>query len=610
MGRLSLTLMLLAALPAALPAMAQTAPPASVGPCYGETVIVDGREVCEPIPATDDFDRLLADYESFRRDSDPFVADQDGDRDALRRLPDITPEAEALRTAQAEAFLKRHTALADAVPEGRQLDYDLLGYVLGEQLRLAPFDAARLPFVNDSGFFSLPGSLARNTVFRTPDDYAAYATRLTKIPAQFRDHRANMDRGIATGYTASAAILPGVIDQIRLLAEMPFEEHPAFAPFANIPEGFSDRDKTRLRDLGEAAVKSSVIPAYRDLLAYMEETYAPAANPGVGLQDTPALREYYKALVKHHTTLDITPDEVHRIGLSEVRRIRREMDAVIAESGFEGDFGEFVEFLRTDDQFYAKSEDELLMRASWLAKQVDGMMPEYFGMLPRLPYGVMKVPDSIAPNYTTGRYWGGDLEKGRAGNYMVNTYDLRARPLYNLPALTLHEGVPGHHHQIALAQEQEGVPAFRQVLYPTAFGEGWGLYSEKLGEEMGLYKTPYEKFGRLTYEMWRACRLVVDTGLHWKGWTRERAEGCFLENSALSRSNIRSEVDRYISWPGQALGYKIGELKIIELRERAERELGSEFDIRAFHDAILEDGGLPLDILESKMLRWISDRKA
>ena len=601
MGRHTLALALTLALGTSALAQSPT--------CYGEIVIVDGVETCQAVPARDSFDRLLADYEQWRKDSNPFVADRDGDRDALRRLPDVSPEFDARQRVDVDNFALRHAALEDTVLPEARLDYDLLGYVLRESQRLAPFDAARMPMTNDSGFFSLPGSLARQTVFRTPDDYAAYATRLTKVPAQFRAHRANLDRGIETGYTASAAILPGIIDQIRTLAETAPEDQPAYQPFKTFPATFSERDRTRLRDLGAAAMRSSVIPAYRDLLAYMKETYAPAANPGVGLPNTPAMREYYKALVKYHTTLDITPDEVHRIGLSEVARIRREMDAVIRETGFEGDFQQFVEFLRTDPQFYAQTEDELLMRAAWLAKQVDGMMPQYFGTLPRLPYGVMKVPDEIAPNYTTGRYWGGDLEKGKAGNYMVNTYDLSARPLYNLPALTLHEGVPGHHHQIALAQEQDDVPAFRQDLYPTAFGEGWGLYSERLGEEMGFYKTPYERFGRLTYEMWRACRLVVDTGLHWKGWTREQAENCFLENSALSRSNIRSEVDRYISWPGQALGYKIGELKIVELRERAEKELGEAFDIRAFHDAVLEDGGLPLDILEAKILRWIEERK-
>jgi len=596
--KLSAALLMGAALSAVSPAQAQTT-------CFGELVVVDGREVCQTIPVNDNFERLLGDYEAWRLSADPFYADSKGDTEARRRLPDPSPEAEARDLGYLRGFSQRHAALSGVITDTDQLNYDLLGFVITNQLRTAPFDAARLPVRNDSGFFTLPASMGRNTVFRSADDYAAYAERLTKVPAFFKAHRANLDRGIETEYTASADILPGIIAIIRRMAETEVEDHPAFAPFKSYPDTFSGREQKRLTALGRAAVKSSVIPAYADLLDYFEETYAPAARTTAGIGTSPQMREYYKALVKQFTTLDMTPDEVHKIGQREVRRIRREMDKVIEEAEFEGSFAEFVEFLRTDPQFYAQSEEELLMRASWLAKQVDGKMPDYFGKLPRLPYGVLKVPDDIAPNYTTGRYWGGDLEKGRAGNYMVNTYALDQRPLYNLPALTLHEGVPGHHHQISLGQELEDVPPFRQSLYPTAFGEGWGLYSEKLGEEMGMYKTPYEKFGRLTYEMWRACRLVVDTGMHWKGWTREQAEACFLENSALSRSNIRTEVDRYISWPGQALGYKIGELKIIELREKAERELDEDFDIRAFHDAVLSEGGLPLAVLEQRMEDWI-----
>ncbi len=352
-------------------------------------------------------------------------------------------------------------------------------------------------------------------------------------------------------------------------------------------------------------MNARVYPAYKKLLMFLETEYAPAARTAVGIGTSEAGRAYYQALVKYFTTLDLTPDEVHELGLSEVKRIRGEMDVVIRQSGFEGSFAEFLAFLRTDKQFYAKTAEDLLKEAAWIAKRVDGQMPKYFGKLARLSYGVMAVPDEIAANYTTGRYWSGNPEQGLAGNYVVNTYDLSQRPLYNLPALTLHEGVPGHHHQISLAQEMQDVPEFRRSLYPGAFGEGWGLYSEKLGVEMGIYRTPYENFGRLTYEMWRACRLVVDTGMHWKGWTRAQAEACFLENSALSPHNIRTEVERYISWPGQALSYKIGELKILELRGRAEKRLGSDFDIRKFHDEVLGVGGIPLSILEARIDAWI-----
>jgi len=387
------------------------------------------------------------------------------------------------------------------------------------------------------------------------------------------------------------------------------EDHPFFEPFKTYPESLAAEEQTRLRALGEAAMKIAVFPAYRDLAKYLKKTYIPKARATVGIGTTPEGRAYYEALTKYFTTLDVTPDEVHQIGLNEVARIRGEMDKIILTTGFEGSFAEFLDFLRTDPQFYVTDPKQLLKEAAYIAKKVDGLMPQYFKTLPRLSYGVIKVPDEIAANYTTGRYWGGNPKQGRAGNYVVNTHNLPMRPLYNLPALTLHEGVPGHHHQISLGQELKDVPKFRKSLYPNAFGEGWGLYSEKLGEEMGIYTTPYEKFGRLTYEMWRACRLVVDTGMHYKGWTREQAEACFFENSALAAHNIKTEVERYISWPGQALAYKMGELKIVELRERAENALGERFSIREFHDAVLLDGGVPLGILEANIDIWIAEQQ-
>ena len=335
-----------------------------------------------------------------------------------------------------------------------------------------------------------------------------------------------------------------------------------------------------------------------------------AARTTAGLGNSEMEREYYRAVTRYFTTLDLTPDEIHDIGLREVSRIRGEMDSIIEETNFDGSFAEFLNFLRTDPQFYAKTRKELLMHASFLAKKIDGKMPEYFATLPRLSYGVIPVPQEIEKTYTTGRYFSCNPERGQAGNYVVNTYNLPNRPLYNLPALTAHEGVPGHDMQIAIGQELKDLPKFRKSLYPNAFGEGWGLYAEKLAGEMGLYETPYERFGQLSYEMWRACRLVVDTGLHWKGWTREQAEACFFENSALAPHNIKTEVERYISWPGQALAYKIGELKILELRKRAETQLGDKFNIRRFHDAILLDGGMPLDILETKINRWIFEEQS
>jgi len=569
----------------------------------GSIVIVNGNTECR---IADNLDRLIADVEQFDLMGNPVRAGNEGDREALRRLADVSFEGTQAAAVQVKNFLNRHAALAGKpMTKQAQLNYDLLGFVLKQRDRLAPFDGARIPFTNDSGFHNELAYISRQTRFETIDDYEAYAARLSQLPRYFGQHKDNMRRGIKTGMTASRDILPSLIDVIENYTETSPEDHAFYRPFKTFPDTIETAEQERLKALGAVAIKASVLPAYQDLLAFFKTEYLPFARVEAGIGISPHARDYYRALVRHFTTLDLTPDEVHDIGLKEVARIRSEMDAIIAETGFKGSFKEFLTFLRTDPQFYATSEEQLLKEAAWLAKKIDGRMPEFFGHLPRLSYGVIPVPKEIAPNYTTGRYWGGNPEQGQAGNYVVNTYDLKQRPLYNLPALTAHEGVPGHHHQIAIAQELKDVPRFRQSLYPNAFGEGWGLYTEKLAAEMGIYSTPYEKFGQLTYEMWRACRLVVDTGMHWKGWSREQAEACFFDNSALAPHNIKTEVERYISWPGQALAYKIGELKILELRKKAEDTLGDNFSIRDFHDVLLGDGGMPLDLLEAKMLRWI-----
>jgi uncharacterized protein (DUF885 family) len=565
--------------------------------------------VCKPYAATETFDsleKIIADMRRAALKHDPVQAGNEGDREALRHLPDVSTTANMAGVAETRKLLARYKALDSATLHGEGLlNHRLLGYVLGRNLILADYDTSRLPFTNDSGFFNMMSYVSRQTKFKTTDDYEAYAARLTELPRFFEQHMDNMRRGMATGYTASEEIIPGIVEVVTTISKGEAEDHSLYQPFTTFPDTISNDDQARLKALGLKTVKEAVLPAYDTLLSFIQNEYGPSARKTVGIGTNEAGRNYYKALVKYFTTLDITPDEVHELGLSEVKRIRGEMDDIIAQTEFEGSFKDFLNFLRTDEQFYAKSAEDLLKEAAWIAKRIDGQMPKYFGKLPRLSYGVMAVPDEIAANYTTGRYWGGNPEQGLAGNYVVNTYDLSQRPLYNLPSLTLHEGVPGHHHQISLAQEMKNVPEFRQSLYPNAFGEGWGLYSEKLGVEMGIYRTPYEQFGRLTYEMWRACRLVVDTGMHWKGWSRTQAEACFLENSALAPHNIRTEVDRYISWPGQALAYKIGELKILELRKRAEDKLGSEFDVRSFHDEVLGAGGIPLNILEDRIDMWI-----
>ena len=576
--------------------------------CPGGSVIeLDGQMACEK---EDSLILLISDFEAAEVKHDVYRRGQEGDRTALKQLPDISPELVERRNMLTTKLLARHAALSTAPMNVEdRLNYDLLGFVLTQRQRLAPFDTARVPFTNDSGFFNQLTFVVRQTSFQTTEDYEDYAARLTRLPRYFAQAKENMRRGIRTNFTASAEILPAIQEMIDSLANETVDEHPLFAPFTKFPDDFLEEDKTRLQGLGKAALESAVLPSYRDLSKFMREEYATAARTTAGLGPSEPEREYYRAATRFFTTLDIGPDEIHALGLSEVARIRGEMDAIIADIGFEGGFAEFLNFLRTDPQFYAKTRKELLMHASFIAKQIDGKMPEYFETLPRLSYGVIPVPKAIEKSYTTGRYFSGNPERGKAGNYVVNTYNLPNRPLYNLPALTAHEGVPGHHMQIAIGQELEGLPKFRKSLYPNAFGEGWGLYAEKLAGEMGIYSTPYERFGQLSYEMWRACRLVVDTGLHWKGWTREEAETCFLENSALAPHNIKTEVQRYMSWPGQALAYKIGELKILELRAETEAELGDDFDIRKFHDAVLSNGGLPLDILEKQIQRFIFEEK-
>jgi len=595
---------------ASAPAFAQDNPIALdfSATCPGGTVIsLDDQIICEK---EDTLALLISDFEAAELRGNIYRLGQEGDREALKQLPNISPEADLLRNQLTTQFLSRHAALS-SVPMNAddRMNYDLLGFVLTQRQRLAPFDTARIPFRNDSGFFNELSFIIRQTDFKTSEDYEAYAARLTRLPRYFAQAKDNMRRGIQTNFTASAEILPGIQDMIDDMAETPALSHPLYVPFKTFPDTLSEPEQTRLRALGKAALESTAIPAYRDLAKFMREEYATAARATAGLGTSETEREYYRAVTRYFTTLDISPDEVHALGLSEVARIRGEMDKVIAETGFEGSFSEFLDFLRTDPQFYAQTREELLMHASYIAKQLDGKMPEFFETLPRLSYGVIPVPKEIEKTYTTGRYFSGNPDRGQAGNYVVNTYNLPNRPLYNLPALTAHEGVPGHHMQIAIGQELKSLPEFRKSLYPNAFGEGWGLYAEKLAGEMGIYKTPYEKFGQLSYEMWRACRLVVDTGLHWKGWTREQAETCFLENSALAPHNIKTEVQRYISWPGQALAYKIGELKILDLRAKAKASLGNDFDIRKFHDAVLSNGGIPLDMLEAQIDRFIFDEK-
>jgi uncharacterized protein (DUF885 family) len=440
-------------------------------------------------------------------------------------------------------------------------------------------------------------------------DYENYIARLRAFSQLADDNIELMREGIKEGITLPAIVMVDYDKAIRPHIVDDAAASLLFKPFLKFPDAVDARERPRLAEEARKAIAASVVPGYRKLLGFLEREYVPACREQVGASALPRGREFYRHRVRHFTTLDVDPQQIHDRGLAEVRRIRAEMDAVIKEVGFDGDFKAFVEHLRTDPRFYADSPEQLLKEVSLVLKRMDGELPKLFKTLPRTPYGVREVPDFIAPRTTTAYYSPPAGDGSRAGFYYVNTYNLASRPLFEIEALSLHEAVPGHHLQIARAQELEGVPNFRRFAGFTAFVEGWGLYAERLGLEVGFYQDPYRNFGRLSYEMWRACRLVVDTGMHYLGWTREQAIQFMADNTALSLHNITAEVDRYISWPGQAVAYKTGELKIRELRRIAEERLGERFNVREFHDAVLANGAIPLSVLETNIRGWI-DRQA
>jgi len=554
------------------------------------------------------FDALLAEAWELDKRESPLLATATGDHRWNDRLPSMAPADLERRAAASRSQLATLQSIdRAALPPQDRVSYEMFERDLRRDLARHQFRALRIPITSDSGFHTGISRLAQEVPLARVKDYENYIARLRAIPLYFDQHVALMREGLRTGFTSPRVALAGYDATMRPHVVSDPEKSVFWKPFVAFPPGVPTQDAERLRAAGRAAIAQAVVPAYRGLLEFFTKEYEPGARASIGASELPDGQAYYSWLVKDFTTLDITPDEVHRIGLGEVERIRREMDEVVRKVGFQGSFAEFLEFLRTDARFYAKTPEELLKQASWIAKRMDGKLPSLFGRLPRQPYGVEPVPDDLAPKYTGGRYVDAPLDGTRAGTYWVNTYALETRALYQLESLTLHEAVPGHHLQGALSKELEGLPPFRRYSYVNAFGEGWGLYSERL--ETGFYQDPYSDFGRLSYEMWRACRLVVDTGIHAMGWTRERAIDYMAERTALSRHEITTEVDRYISWPGQALAYKMGELKIRELRARAEAALGTRFDVRAFHDAVLEHGSVPLDVLERQIDEFIASRK-
>ncbi|HEX3131647.1 MAG TPA: DUF885 domain-containing protein [Thermoanaerobaculia bacterium] len=539
----------------------------------------------------------------------PLTATYVGRHEYDDRLPEATVEALERQTKGAQEYLDELGRIdRSQLSAEDQVSADIFRVQLEDAIADYRLGAWQMPFNADSGFHSDFPQLADQMPFDSVKGYENYIARLRAWPRYMNQQIELMRIGIKRGMTMPRAVLNGFENTITAHIVSDPTKSVFWKPFERFPASMPETERERLRAEARKAVMEGVVPGYKTFLDFYQKEYLPNARKTIAASDLPDGPAFYAQQVKHYTTLDISPDEIHRIGLAEVERIDKEMKEVIRQTGFKGDFAAFLQFLRTDPRFYAKTPEDLLKEASYIAKQIDGKLPSLFGKLPRTPYTVQPVPEHIAPKYTSGRYVEAPVGSTQPGIYWVNTYKLENRPLYNLEALTLHEAVPGHHLQISLNKELSDLPEIRRYSYLSAFGEGWGLYSEWLGLEAGFYKDPYSNFGRLTYEMWRACRLVVDTGMHSKGWTRQQAIDYLASHTALPLHEVETEIDRYISWPGQALAYKMGELKIKELRKRAETALGQGFDVRAFHDVVLGSGSVPLTVLESNVDRWIAEQ--
>ncbi len=497
----------------------------------------------------------------------------------------------------------------DALTETESISLELLMFLLQDTIDYYEFERYLNPLLSDSGFHNNFSFLARP--FQNYKQVKDYLINLNAIPDRVAQFLPLLREGLEKGVSQPRVIFNGYESSYNDHIVEDYKDSYFYKPFLNLPKTITETQKDSVLQAAEIAITNHVIPQYKIVKSFFEEEYYPKTRTTIGISDTPNGAAYYQNRINYYTTsTQYTAESIHEIGLQEVARIRAEMEKIIEELNFQGNFSQFLTFLRTDPQFYATSPEQILMIARDMAKRADEQLPRFFKTLPRKPYGVAPVPDAIAPKYTTGRYVGTSKNSTDPGYYWVNTYDLPSRPLYVLPSLTVHEAVPGHHLQGALNLELgDSIPQFRKDTYLSAYGEGWGLYCEFLAEEMGMYTTPYEQFGKLTYEMWRACRLVVDTGIHALGWSRDEVVHFMAENTALSLHEINTETDRYISWPGQALSYKIGELKIRELRTKAEKELGSDFDIREFHEIILEQGTVTLSILEKRIDNYIEKKK-
>ena len=553
--------------------------------------------------SNEDLAKVIESYQSFVDGRSPFNQAGEGDNNA--KLPDLSPEKLLSdHNELTKIFSSLENLDKQDLSDENQINFAVLHYRIKNELDSYKNKEHYMPLTAESGFHVWISRINSRVNFKTETDYTDYIQRLEAIPSYFQQQIAWMNKGIESGITQPKVVLEGFEDSIKAYIKEDVEKSTYYRPFLKMSDQVNDASKQDLQKQAKQVIQNEVMAAYQHYYDYMVETYKPNARDNIAATSLPSGIAYYDNRVKHYTTLPISYEEVHQTGLEEVARIRAEMDKIIADLKFEGDFKAFVNFLRTDEQFYAKTPKDLLKEAAYISKKMDAKLPSLFKTLPRTPYGVVEVPANIAPKYTTGRY-SGPSRDDQSGSYWVNTYRLDRRPLYVLEALSLHEAVPGHHLQGSIAREMKGVPEFRNSTYISAFGEGWGLYSEYLGIEAGFYQDPYSDFGRLTYEMWRACRLVVDTGMHAKGWSRKQAMDYLANNTALSLHNVKTEIDRYISWPGQALSYKIGELTIKRLRNEAETKLGDKFDLREFHDELLKNGSMPLSMLEKVIEQYI-----
>jgi uncharacterized protein (DUF885 family) len=553
-----------------------------------------------------DFNSLLDEVWESRMVNFPTFASSLGDRRFNQAWTDQSLEAIENRHVQQRDFLRRLYAIdRNALSESDQLNFELFRRDLQSDVDEYQFKSYLIPFSHRGGVQTLNQTASRLR-FSSVQDYEDWLERMSKVGDVVQQTIDRAERGRKEGYVPPAILMERIPDQIATQLVEEGADSPFYEDFADMPASISEEDQRRLREQAVKTIDEVVVPAYRDLARYFEKTYLPASRESIGLSNLPNGSSWYEFLARNYTTTSMTPDEIHRLGLNEVKRIRDEMQLIIDELEFDGDFKAFLNFLRTDPQFYFDTPEELYEAYLATCKRIDPELVKLFGKLPRMPYGVKPIPAATAPDTTTAYYSRPAADGSRAGTYWVNLYMPEVRPKYEIEVLSVHEAMPGHHLQLALQQELGDMPNFRRFSGFTAFVEGWGLYSESLGYDLGLYKDPYSQFGALTYEMWRAVRLVVDTGIHYKGWTRQQAIDFFKDNAAKTEHDIVNEIDRYIGNPGQALAYKIGQLKILALRKSAETQLGDRFDIRAFHDELLGAGALPLDVLERKMDAWLA----